>query len=66
MADPLSQAKRFKERAAECMRLAGTSTDRELAGHYQFVAANYLILAQRELALAAAREAGGKPSDSQV
>jgi 7-keto-8-aminopelargonate synthetase-like enzyme len=64
MTDPLSRAKRYKERAAECMRLSGASTDQEIARHYQFVAENYLILAQGELALAAAQEAVRKQSDS--
>jgi hypothetical protein len=63
MTDPLSRAKRYKERAAECMRLANRSTDQEIARHYQFVAENYLILAQGELALAAAQEAARRQSD---
>jgi hypothetical protein len=46
------------------MRLAGQSTDQEIARHYQFVAENYLILAQGELALAAAREAAGRELNS--
>jgi hypothetical protein len=60
MTDPLSQAKRYKERAAECIRLASASTDREIARHYQFVAEN----AHGELERAAAQEADDKPSDS--
>lgn len=64
MTDPLSRAKRYKERAAECMRLAGQSTDQEIARHYQFVAENYLILAQGELALAAAQETARRQLDS--
>ncbi len=63
MTDPLSRAKRYKERAAECIRLAGASTDREIARHYQFVAEDYLLLARGELELAAAQKAVGKPSD---
>jgi hypothetical protein len=46
------------------MRLAGQSTDQEIARHYQFVAENYLILAQGELALAAAQEAARKELNS--
>jgi hypothetical protein len=46
------------------MRLAGQSTDQEIARHYQFVAENYLILAQGELALAAAQEAVRRQLDS--
>jgi hypothetical protein len=64
MKDPLSRAKRYKERAAECMRLAGWSTDQEISRHYQLVAENYLILAQGELAHAAAQEAVLRHSDS--
>jgi len=64
MTDPLSRAKRYKERAAECMRLAGQSTDQEIARHYQFVAENYLNLAQGELALAAAQEGTRRQLDS--
>ena len=64
MTDPLSRAKRYKERATECMRLAGQSTDQEIARHYQSVAENYLVLAQGELALAAAQAAIRKQVDS--
>jgi hypothetical protein len=64
MTGPLSRAKRYKERAAECMRLAGQSTDQEIARHYQSVAENYLVLAQGELALAASQEAARKQLDS--
>jgi hypothetical protein len=46
------------------MRLAGQSIDHEIARHYQFVAENYLILAQGELALAAAQEAARRQLDS--
>ena len=64
MTDPLSRAKRYKERAAECLRLAGQSTDQEVARHYQSVAENYLVLAHGELALAAAQAAICKQLDS--
>lgn len=64
MTDPLSRAKRYKERAAECLQLAGQSSDQEIGRHYRFIAENYLLLAQGELTLAAAREVVRKPSDS--
>jgi hypothetical protein len=64
MIDPLARANRYKERAAECMRLAEITREHEIASHYRQIAEHYLTLAQGELLLAAAQGAVRKQSDA--
>ena len=53
MPDPLTRAKRYRNRAAECRQLAGISADQHLIMEYERIAENYIKLAEAEEMLAA-------------
>jgi hypothetical protein len=53
MPDPLTRAKRFRERAAECRQLAGISAEQPLIMEYERIAERYIRLAEAEEQLAA-------------
>jgi hypothetical protein len=50
--DPLSKAQRYRERAAECRRLASLATSAETQREYEELAGHYEELARAEATLA--------------
>jgi hypothetical protein len=59
MPDSLAKAIRYKERAAECDKLADLAADDQIREHYQKLGDDYLVMAQTELKRAE-QEAGRK------
>ena len=53
MPNAAERAKRYEERAAECLRLATLATSADAGREYEHIADAYLTLADAELALAA-------------
>jgi hypothetical protein len=49
MSDSLSKAKRFRQRAEECAKLAEFTTSDKMRRHYKRIAENYLAMARAEL-----------------
>jgi hypothetical protein len=49
MSDSLSKAKRFRERADECTRMAELATSDRVRDHYKKLAATYLAMVRAEL-----------------
>jgi hypothetical protein len=49
MLDSLSKAKRFRERAEECTKLAELATNAKMRQHYKKIAESYLAMAPAEL-----------------
>jgi len=49
MSEPLAKAIRYRELAAECVRLSEIATDERVCGGYRNLAASYLALARAEL-----------------
>jgi hypothetical protein len=47
--DPLTRSLRYRERAAECRRLAGLAISEETRGQYETLAQHYDELADAEL-----------------
>jgi hypothetical protein len=48
MPEHTSRASRYRDRAAECHRLAGSTSDTQLRAHYTEMAEQYLALAEAE------------------
>ena len=49
MSDSLSKAKRFRERAEECTKLAELATMAKMRRYYKKIAESYLAMARAEL-----------------
>ena len=49
MPDSLDKARRYRELAGECVKLAGLATDKQIRGTYQRMSENYLVMARTEL-----------------
>ena len=52
MSDPIERARHFRDRAAECERLASTAVDQETQSEYRTIASHYIALAEAEELLA--------------
>jgi hypothetical protein len=52
MPDPESRARRFRERAAECLQHAETASTTDIREHYRMIAEHYTNLAVAEEAYA--------------
>ena len=48
MRDPLTWAAHYRERAAECAKLAEGSFDERIESHYRYLAERYIKLAEAE------------------
>jgi hypothetical protein len=48
MSDPLGKAKRYRDRAEECLRLSELATTAEAKAEYRRIASHYLTLARAE------------------
>jgi hypothetical protein len=53
MPDPLSKARRYRDRAEECPRLSELATTAGIKAQYRRIASHYMTLARTEEALAA-------------
>jgi hypothetical protein len=49
MSDSFSKAKRFRDRAEECTKLAELTKNNKMRRHYKRIAENYLAMARAEL-----------------
>jgi hypothetical protein len=49
MLDSLNKAKRFRERAEDCTKLAELATRPKMRRHYKKIAESYLAMARAEL-----------------
>jgi hypothetical protein len=63
MSDSLSKAKRFRDRAEECTKLAELAASEKMRRHYKKIAESYLAMARAEL-IKAEEIARNKPSES--
>ena len=61
MPDSLDKARRYRELAEECVKLAGLATDNQIRGDYRKISENYLVMARTELKRVR-QESVGKPS----
>ena len=52
MPDPLTRSLRYRERAAECLKLAAMAATQEIRAGYEDLAARYTDIAEVELKLA--------------
>jgi hypothetical protein len=57
MPDPINRVRRFRERAAECRRLASLATSGEERSEYEALASQYEDIARAELSALNTRRA---------